>query len=358
MLVFNASRLNLARKRRQLTKKSLAEAAGISNVTLTRIDTGVTQAPEEETVLALAKALEYPVGFFYQDDVDEINKEEVSFRSLKSMTVRQTDAALAGGFLGATFNQWVSSKFNLPEADLLDLRAEDPETAALTIRRHWGLGSRPIPNLIKLLEAKGARIFTLTESKTVDAFSFWREDVPYIFLNTVKSAERSRFDTAHELGHLLMHRHGYLEGRDVERDADLFASHFLVPREDLKAHLPKPSSLARLISSKHRWGVSVAALAYTAKDSGLLSDWHYRELCKQIAIAGYRTREPDSIPRERSVLWKKVLEELWKEKHTKNSIAECLCLPLDEIEALLQGILGGGSEVGRSAQRPALSLVR
>ena len=308
-------------------------------------------------MLALANALGYPVGFFYQDDIDEISQKEVSFRSLKSMTVRQTDAALAGGFLGVSFNQWVSSKFDLPEADLLNLRTEDPETAALMIRRHWGLGFRPIPNLIKLLEAKGVRVFTLTESKSVDAFSFWKDDVPYVFLNTMKSAERSRFDAAHELGHLLMHRHGYLEGRDVERDADLFASHLLIPREDLLAHLPKTPTLTRLIFSKHRWGVSVAALAYTAKDAKLLTDWHYRELCKQIAIAGYRTKEPESIPRERSVLWKKVLEELWKEKYTKETIAACLHLPTDEIDSLLQGILGEGTKVDRSVSRPMLHLV-
>lgn len=357
MAVFNTSRLSLARKRRQFTKKQLAEAAGISNITLTRIDTGKTDSPEEETVSALAKVLGYPISFFYQDDIDEIGQKEVSFRSLKSMTVRQADAALAGGIIGISFNQWVSSKFNLPEADLLNLRSEDPVTAAAVIRRHWGLGFHPIPNLIKLLEAKGIRVFTLSESKSVDAFSFWKEDVPYIFLNTVKSAERSRFDAAHELGHLLMHRHGYLEGRDVERDADLFASHLLIPREDLKAHLPRTPTLARLISSKHRWGVSVAALAYTAKDTKLLSDWHYRELCKQIASAGYRTKEPESMPRERSVLWKKVLEELWKEKYTKEIIASCLHLPLDEINSLLQGLLDENREVERSLSRPVLHLV-
>lgn len=357
MATLNLSRLSFARKRRQLTKKQLADMAGISSITLTRIDTGKITTPGDETVSALAKALGYPISFFYMDDIDEVNQNEVSFRSLKAMTAKQADAALASGSLGYIFNDWVSGKFNLPDADLLDLRAEDPASAAASIRRHWGVGFRPIPNLIKLLESKGVRVFTLTEGKNVDAFSFWRDGVPYIFLNTVKSAERSRFDTAHELGHLLMHRHGYPEGREVERDADLFASHLLIPREDLIAHLPATPSLAKIIFSKRRWGVSVAALARTAKDAGLLTDWHYRELCKQIAIAGYRSKEPEAIPRERSILWRKVLEELWKDRYTKETIASHLSLPLDEVDSLLQGVLGEATQVERSGAPPPLRLV-
>jgi Zn-dependent peptidase ImmA (M78 family)/DNA-binding XRE family transcriptional regulator len=357
MAILNVSRLAFARKRRQLTKKQLAEMAGISQVTLTRIDKGNTLEPSDETVSALAKALKYPVDFFYLDDVDELHEKQVSFRSLKAMTSRQTDAALASGALGYIFSDWVSNKFNLPEPDILKLRDEDPPAAAAAIRRHWGIGFRPIPNMIKLLEAKGARVFTLSEGKDVDAFSFWRDGVPYIFLNTLKSAERSRFDAAHELGHLIMHAHGYTDGADVERDADSFASHLLIPREDLVANLPRIKSLSQIVASKHRWGVSVAALARTAKDSGLLSDWHYREMCKQIATAGYRTKEPQSMDREFSILWRKVLEELWKDRYTKEVIASQLSLPLDEVDSLLQGVLGGRSDASRATDSQGLRLV-
>ncbi|HEX8595381.1 MAG TPA: XRE family transcriptional regulator [Pseudomonas sp.] len=357
MATLNLTRLTFARKRRQLTQKQLAELAGISSITLTRILKGVIISPGDETIASLAKALGYPVSFLFMDDIDELDEKEVSFRSLKAMTAKQTDAALASGSLGYIFNDWVSSKFNLPEADLPELRSEDPASAAAAIRRHWGIGFRPIPNLIKLLESKGVRVFTLAEGKNVDAFSFWRDGVPYMFLNTLKSAERSRFDAAHELGHLLMHCHGYPDGREVEREADTFASQLLIPREDLLAHLPALPSLRKILASKHRWGVSVAALARTARDSELLTDWHYRELCKQIATAGYRTKEPESIPRERSVLWKKVLEELWRDGHTKETIATQLCLPLDEVHSLLQGVLGGILLTERTAAAQPLRLV-
>lgn len=344
--MFNLNRLALARKRRQLTKKDLAGKAGITPLTLTRLENGDTSEPADETIAALAKALFYPVEFFYLDDCEQLSTESVSFRSLSSLTARQRDAALAAGTLAFLLDEWVTERFNLPEPDLIDLRDEDSIAAAEALRSHWGIGSRPIPDMIKLLEAKGVRVFSLSENnKNVDAYSCWRDNVPYIFLNTFKSSERSLFDAAHELGHLVMHIHGASGNRDVEREADSFASAFLIPRGDLISHLPRVKSLSQLVSAKDRWGVSVAALTRTAFDAGLISDWNYRELCKQIGVLGYRTREPQARLRERSTLWLKVFESLWKERLTKDHVAKALSLPSDEVEALVGELLGERSSL-------------
>jgi len=48
--------------------------------------------------------------------------------------------------------------------------------------------------------------------------------------------------------------------------------------------------------------------------------------------------------REESVLWKKVFEQLWKERLTKDHIAAELGIPVDEISSLIDGILGGNQE--------------
>lgn len=357
--MFSPVRLAIARKRRQMTKKALAEQAGISQITLTRIETGQTQEPEDNTIESLAKVLRYPKKFFYLDDCDELLPRSVSFRSLSALTARQRDAALASGVLAHLLDDWVTQRFNVPAPDLLDLRDEKPVAAATALRRHWGLGFRPIPNLIRLLEAKGVRVFSLAESnKNVDAFSCWRLGVPYVFLNTFKTAERSRFDAAHELGHLVMHIHGEPSGREVEREADLFASAFLVPREDFVAHVPRVGSLEQLIFSKARWGVSVAALARAAYDTGLVSDWHYRDLCKEMSCRGYRTEEPSPRERDQSLLWKKVLETLWQDRITKDHIADELGLPTDEISSLVGGLLGDNDDQPQSSRKyPSLRAV-
>jgi len=101
----------------------------------------------------------------------------------------------------------------------------EPEEAAVTLRRLWGLGNAPIPNMIHLLESKGIRVFSLAEeTREVDAFCTWYESKPFTFLNTIKSAERSRFEAAHELGHLMRGyytmQHGQAYGPDMERQAE------------------------------------------------------------------------------------------------------------------------------------------
>jgi Zn-dependent peptidase ImmA (M78 family)/transcriptional regulator with XRE-family HTH domain len=356
--MFNAGRLTIARKRRQLTKKDLAAKAGITALTLTRLEGGETTDPESITVKALSQALGYPRDFFYLEDCEELATEAVSFRSLSSLTARQRDAALAAGSIAFLFDDWVNKRFDLPKPELLDLRDEDPAAAAEALRGHWGIGSKPILSMVKLLEAKGVRVFALSEQhKNVDAYSCWKDDVPYIFLNTFKSSERSRFDAAHELGHLVLHIHGASGNRDVEREADAFASNFLIHRGDLLSHLSNVVSLSQLVSAKERWGVSVSALARTAFDSQLITDWHYRELCKQMSVRGYRTEEPMGLPRERSVLWKKIFEELWRDGVTRESIASELKIPLDEIQSLIGELVTEILPVLVAGSRPALRVM-
>jgi Zn-dependent peptidase ImmA (M78 family)/DNA-binding XRE family transcriptional regulator len=354
---FNWSKLALARKRRQLTKKELAEKSGVTAVTLTRLETGKTTDPGMDTIQALAAALRYPVDFFFGESFEELSTDAASFRSLSTLSAAQRDAALAAGQIAFALNDWIDKRFSLPVPDLPDLRADDPISAADSTREYWGIGVKPIPRLVPLLETKGVRVFTLAErNKNVDAFSCWMNGIPYIFLNTFKSAERSRFDAAHELGHLLMHRHSPSGQANGEREADMFAAAFLMPQDDLIAHLPRVHSLQQLVEKKERWGVSVAALARTAFNNGLVSDWHYRDLCRQMSTLGYRTSEPQERVSERSSVWQKVLEILWKEGITKAHIAKDLHLPLDEIEALVGPLVA--NEQDNASAYGKLSVVR
>lgn len=361
--MFNHRRLSLARRRRRLTGKRLAELVGVTPATITRLEKGHNE-PEPETVDALTKALDFPKEFFAGDDFDELTKEATSFRGLTSMTAKEREAALAAGALAYMLADWVTDRFNLPDTDIIYLGYEaDPPRAARILREHWGLGEQPVGNMVKLLESKGARVFSLTENtKTVDAFSCWRDDVPYIFLNTFKSAEHSRFDAAHELAHLVLHRHGGPhQGREAEREANSFASSFLMPKADVLAKIPYITSLKQLIQAKKRWRVSVAALAYRLHKIGLITDWQYRSLCIQINKRGYHKNEPECIQHEESVVWKKVFSELWAERITKKNIADDLHIPTDELEGLIFGLAGPTSppsDLREGHEKPVLRLVK
>lgn len=356
--MFNSSRLDLARKRRRLTKKALAEAANVSAVTLSRWGSDKHE-PEVEAVTRVANALKYPVEFFYADDIEEPLPDAVSFRSLSTISARERDAALAAGAIAFAIDDWVQDRFNLPAVDLTPMSFEpDPPSAARSLRQHWGMGERPIQHITKLMESKGIRIFSLSENtKNVDAFSCWRNGTPYVFLNTLKSAEHSRFDAAHELGHLVLHKHGGpANNRDAEKEANDFASSFLMPSADVEAQIPLITKLDQLVKAKKRWGVSVAALAYRLNRIGRISDWHYRDYCIQMSRLGYRTNEPEGLSREKSEIWSKVLASLWADRQTKGDIAKSLNLPLEEVEGVLFGLVGSVDELPTT--KPGTSTLR
>lgn len=341
-----------------MTARALATAIGVTPITISRLENGVN-SPEEDTIVALSRELQFPREFFFAGDYDDLPAEAASFRSMSAMTAKERDAALAAGTIAYLFNDWVAERFNLPDVDVPNLGAEaTPEGAAQAVREHWKLGQQPIPNIIKLLEAKGVRVFSLCEdTKNVDAFSCWRNNQPFIFLNTYKSAERSRFDAAHELGHLVLHRHGTpQDSRQAENEANEFASNFLIPSDDILSRIRFVTNLNDIVKAKKRWGVSVAALTYRLNKMNIISEWQNRSLQIEINSRGYRKREPDGLPSEESVVWPQILSALWNERITREHIAAELHLPPHELEGILFKLIGRNIAPTNTG-KPALKLV-
>ncbi len=347
-------------------------------MTITRLENGQNEAVPE-TVAKLAAVLGYPAAFFYQEDPSALTKDVVSFRSLKSMSAKERDAALSAGEIGVEVYSWLDDKFNLPSLDLPPFDPElTPEAAAEALRQHWGLGYEPIPNLLKLLESKGIRVLGLEENTTkVSAFSFWEEGSAYVFLNSYKSAERSIFDAAHELGHLVLHKHGatpqgskgkkepnspFEDTRNTEIEANKFSAAFLMPEEDVRLRVPRFITADVIIKAKRRWRVSAMALAYRMHhfQRPMLTEWQYRSICIELGKRGYRSGEPVGISQESSVLWKMVLAELWSDRKNLQHLANDLSLPVGEVEMLLSGLLPRTEQsepIGENA-RPALRVVK
>jgi Zn-dependent peptidase ImmA (M78 family)/DNA-binding XRE family transcriptional regulator len=363
-LGFNPRRLTLARERRGLLKGELAKLIEIDLRSIVAFEAGEF-CPAPETIQRLSKTVRFPVQFFYGADLEKPLPDTASFRSLSKMKPVRRDMALAQGAIALQLNEWLESKFELPIADLPDLSSErSPEEAAYAVRQIWGLGELPIRNMVHLLEAKGIRVFSLAiDTRDVDAFSMWRDSTPFVFLNNNKSSERSRYDAAHELGHLVLHRHGSPQGREAEREADIFAAAFLMPRASVIARSPRSTTINDLIQLKRIWTVSVAALNYRLHEVGMMTDWQYRTLCMQIARRGYRTYEPSEAPRERSQLLSVIFSALYEEGLSRAQVARLLYLPQSELEELMFGLTmtsidGSGKSTPPSGGRPALSLVK
>jgi len=275
---FNPNRLEFARKRRGYKITELSKKLDITTRTYSHYSNGHS-SPSEDLLQNMSSVLKFPVHFFCMEDIHPVSADAVSFRSLSRMSASIRDMAICAGQIAIEFSSFVETKFELPKVKIPDLRGVEPEAAASYVRNEWLLGEKTIKNFVHLLEAMGCRVFSLNENThDMDAYSFWMDSQPYVFLNTRKSVEHSRFDCAHELGHLVLHKHGAPRGKEVENEANRFASSFLMPAGSVNAIVDRYPTLTRLISLKRNWLVSLSALGRRLKDLGLLSDWQYRSL--------------------------------------------------------------------------------
>ncbi len=376
MRQINASRISFARTRRRMTKAQLAKTLGLTSRSIQNYESGDT-TPDGPTLTRLATVLAFPESFFLVDeDMPETPVAAASFRAQSRMTDATRRCALNAAAIAFSISDWMEERFTLPAARLPDLSDLPPEEAAISLRFMWGLGNAPVPNMIHLLESKGVRVFSLTgETRHLDAFCTWHKDhVPVVFLNTVTSAERSRFDAAHELGHLVRDvcsmAHGENAGgnadrhNDIEARANEFAAAFLMPRESVIAKRPPVFTIEHLLRLKHHWKVSLIAVARRYKALGLITEWRYRNLCIEIARRGFRTSEPQPVEKENSLVLEKVLAHLKTRGMSRVDIARQLHISVDEVNALTFGLTplsvvpGTGATNEKVAHAPQLSLVR
>lgn len=381
-----ASRLVLARKRRGLTVTRLAQMAGLTARRLSDYENGRAH-PSAPSLAALAEALEFPESFFTAEEVADLSVESVSFRALSKMTASQRDIALSGGRLARILQDWIGARFRLPTPTLPSLTsfsrlgegeqvpfpgesgsADCPaEKAAELVRARWGLGVAPIPNMVHLLEAHGVRVFSLSrDCPEVDAFSFWDRGIPFVLLSTEKTAERGRFDAAHELGHLVLHGEEQVpHGPQAEGEAHRFAAALLMPAADVLAYAPRNPSTNWILQAKRRWKVAAMALAHRLHELNLTTEWQYRTHCVELGRLGYRKAEPQSaLVRETSQVLGKVFTALRAEGTPPSDVARDLQLRPADLNDLIFGLVVTAQDGGRgdarsgAVRRPQLSVVR
>ena len=338
-MTLTPSRLVLARKRRGLTLARLGALAGLSARSVSLYENGHAR-PAAATLATLAGVLRVPESFLTGADIEEIPVGAVSFRAVTKMTARQRDQALAAGRVALLIDQWFSSRFTLPAPDVPSLTGYDPGAAAEVLRARWGLGAAPLPNSVHLVEAHGARVYSLTpENAVLDAFSLYSGAQPFVFLSTGKSGERGRFDVAHELGHLVLHgEHQPLHGPDAEVAANQFAAAFLMPRSSVLAAGLRHADVNAILAAKATWRVSALALTHRLAELGLLTEWGYRTNCVNLARLGYNSAEPDGITRESSQLLAKVFRVLRDRGETLPSVAAAIGIDVAELRAHVFGL--------------------
>lgn len=303
--LFAPDRLRVARQLAGLKRSQVAELVGLSAAAISQFENG-TARPRGSTLAEIALRLGMPVGFFASTGrpLQSIPTEQTFFRSLRRTSQLDRERATAHVVLLSELVRLIETRVKLPAYDVpadLTVKAEDPidaaEATAEKLRAEWGLGEDPIPNTLRLLERHGvavARLPLLTAD--VDAFSTALTSRPLVIVGADKGVrERSRRDALHELGHLVMH-HADPEAASapLERQAERFSSALLVPADAMRREWPAERRLdwPKLLGLKTRWGLSLGALLYRARDLTLLSPTAYESAVKYMSKRGWRSREP------------------------------------------------------------------
>jgi Zn-dependent peptidase ImmA (M78 family) len=181
-----------------------------------------------------------------------------------------------------------------------------PETVARILRASWGIPPvGPIKNLVKVVEEAGGIVVECDFDTTkLDAVSQWPASLPpMFFINRRIPVDRWRWTLAHEIGHIVMHT---IPSPDAEREADQFASEFLMPARSIAGELAG-LSIAKAARLKLTWRVSMQALIRRAKDLGQITERKYRSLFAAMSKLGYRKVEPAPLAPERPAAIKNLI---------------------------------------------------
>jgi len=301
---FVGAKLAEARQARGITsRKALADLMQRAPSTIIRWEDGET-FPEPQALSELAATLNVPEDFFLT--LRPGSPGPSFFRSF------------AGALKGERLVQQVRLAWlqdvtavaehyaYLPAVDIPDLlagrhfktlREDDFEGLAQIAREHWGIGLRPILDMIALMERIGVVVASeAMETNQLDGLSRWGSDGrPYVLLaNDKQSYARRQFDAAHELAHLLLHREITEDEFEdnfklIEDQAHRFASAFLLPSSQFCAEVDT-AAIWELERLKARWRVSIKAQIMRLQRLNVLDRGAATKLYKIYSAKGYSSK--------------------------------------------------------------------
>lgn len=340
---FSADRMRLARFRAGLTIKDLAEKVGVTHSAVSQYETGRTR-PTYTTLAKLAMATGVTPSFFAFDrrPISSGGLDGTHFRSLRSTTKSVRAAAWAWSEIALDVTDVLERYVRFPSVNIpeRDLTGDDTEVAIVEatamLRDLWELPAGPVGNLVRHMESHGILVTRApTEAEGVDAFSHFQGHRPVVVLGPQgKDAARSRFDAAHELGHLTCHPDAD-PGGSQEQQAHAFAAELLMPRQYMLQALPRRFDLGAYARLKHEWGVSIAALLYRAKNLEVISDAAYRRAVVVMNKNYGRKEEPFPLGRsEEPELLKSVINLICSTGRSIEDLANEVSVSLDNLRAI------------------------
>lgn len=348
---FQKERLSQILAARRLTQVQLASMVEVSPATISKWRAG-TQVPERDALERLAGVVNVTPEWFTRVPGEKLSLP--LFRSNASAHVAaraMLEARLEWAQdLATALMEYVDyPDVNLPSRNYTDpeeITAEDIEKAACECRDLWRLGRSAIQDLA--LAVEGAGVILVREETgiaQIEGLSAWSAvlDCPLILLSADKdNGYRSRFDLAHEIGHLVLHRHiqrttDNARHKLMEKQAHHFSGAFLLPAETFATEVRVPPTLDDLLLLKRRWGVSAAAIIMRLKQLGLLDEDGALMLFKRRSARWGAKSEPGDGDRkpEQPRLLRRTIDLLVEEKVMPfDAIPRHIGLAAGDVEAL------------------------
>ena len=296
MKSFNGNRLKTARQYRGLTVEELSQKINVSKQAVSQYETGKIEDVPFQKILLISEILNFPYRYFVQEDIPNIQTGATYFRSLMKTSKRYRLAQEIKMEHIAIIYSFLNEYVTFPQLNLPSWIGEitSPADAAKELRNFWGLGNKPIENVLRTVEQNGIIVTSFaTDTDDIDAFSQYIDmngsEVYIIALSSNKeSAARINFDIAHELGHIILHE--WSEDEEVlsreefklkEKEANEFAAAFLLPEQSFAQDVSlDPQKLDYYIQLKRRWKVSIAAMLYRSCDLGIITQGQYQYMMR------------------------------------------------------------------------------
>lgn len=327
------------------SRKQLSEILDITEQAVWQYENGYT-SPKMIIVNDLKNIFDVKSKYFYEKDAldryfetNNVPFTNIAYRSKVINVISKTQTEAKHVEFLDSFVNYLTNQVTYPTQKIIQLRnkvieylnisnedrkVQIDEVAKLA-RKELGLANNTNDNLMFLIEKSGVFIFEKAIGEDIDAYSLWtKRERPFIILGNLKrSAARRNFDLVHELGHLLLHYRVEFtsldkkEHKEIENEANQFASAFLLPEEEFLSDLNSISYLTNpdaYIDLKTKWKTSLQVLAYRAANFGILDAKNHRNFYAALHRRGYLKFEPldETIPIQRPQKVKSIIDLVTK----------------------------------------------
>jgi Zn-dependent peptidase ImmA (M78 family)/DNA-binding XRE family transcriptional regulator len=312
-----ADKLLSARKLTGMSTRAVAERLAkrfpISHATIANYENGKS-VPPMDVLAAMSELYDRPMNWFLERGKSLTG---IRYRNLKSrVKARELHR------FEADVQRWVDAYVALEQrlnrlaaatGTTLNVQGKlDPDDLSREVRRKLGISEdEPIPSVVEVLEKLGVRILEQPTELRIDGLAARYGDEYIVVLNPTVSNDRVRLNAAHELAHVLLGDcdHGEAETPDAERKAFEFASHFLLPNNQLKRAF-EGKSMVRLVQFKERFGISLAAMVYRADKLGFITKADAKWLWIEFARRGWKSNEPGNVRPDRATRFEQLIDEV------------------------------------------------